>query len=90
MKDLRVNRILDSTAKFIKASVRDHNTWQRNRLHPLPQSKAQLKTACKAKEQLKTARKAKRQLEARIGIEAERNQRLQEIHTRVFDNGIRE
>jgi len=71
--DQCVNQLLDSTNRYVEESERARNTWQQNRVNPLPQTKRQLKKA----------RKIKRLQEAG---EAERNKRLQEIRTKVIQN----
>jgi hypothetical protein len=47
--DLRLDQVLEEAEKCITTSERARNTWQRNRVNPLPQSKTQLKKARKVK-----------------------------------------
>jgi len=68
-EDSRLDRVLEEAEKVIATSERARNTWQRNRINPLPQTK----------NQLKKARKVKRLQEANRIREVERNQRLQKI-----------
>jgi len=56
MEDQRSDQVLDKVEQIMHESERARNSWQRNRVNPLPQSKAQLKKARKAKHQLKKAR----------------------------------
>jgi hypothetical protein len=49
-EDQRLNQLLDKTEQFITESVEARNTLaQKNRINPLPQTKAQLKKARKTK-----------------------------------------
>jgi len=48
-EDKQVNQIVDGAKQCIEESVRAHNTWQRNRVNPLPQTKSQLNKARKIK-----------------------------------------
>jgi hypothetical protein len=75
-EDRRLDQILESAENCIEESERARNTWQRNRVNLLPQTKAQLKKA----------RKIKCLQEAGKKREAEWNQRLQEIRATVIQN----
>jgi hypothetical protein len=75
-EDQRLDLVLDSAEQTIEESKRASNTWQRNRVNPLPQSRAQLKMA----------RKVKRLQEAGKKREAERSLRLREIREQVINN----
>ena len=75
-EDLRIDRVLEAAEKCISSSERLRNTWQRNRINPLPQSK----------NQLKKARKVKRLQEENRKSEVERNKRLQDIRDQVIKN----
>jgi len=75
-KDCGNDQILDRGKKFVIESERARNISQCNQVNSFPQ----------AKTQLKKARKARRQLEARKGIEAERNKRIQKIQTKGIQN----
>ena len=48
-EDQRFDQVLDKVEQIMHESERARNSWQRNRVNPLPQSKAQLKKARKAK-----------------------------------------
>jgi hypothetical protein len=73
-EDQGTEQLLHNAELFIEQCKRAQNTWQRNRVKPLPQTKAQLNTGWKIK----------RLQEARKKREAERTQRLQEIYNQVF------
>jgi hypothetical protein len=73
-EDQRADQVLDRAEQFIEQSTTARNTWQCNRVNPLPQTK----------NQLKKARKIKRLQKARTKEEAERNKRLQEIRATVI------
>jgi len=75
-EDERVDQILENTGLYLEQSIGPRNTWQRNRVNPLPQTKRQLKKA----------RKIKRLQKVRDTEEALRNQRLQEIRKQVIDS----
>jgi hypothetical protein len=75
-EDRRLDRILDSTSRVLEESIEARDTWERNRVYPLPQTRTQLKKA----------RKNKHLQEAGKKREAERNQRLQEIRDKVIQN----
>jgi hypothetical protein len=73
-EDRRLDQILKSAKECLAGSERIWNTWQHNRVNPLPQTKIQLKKA----------RKVKRLQEANKKKEVERNLRLQEIRAEVI------
>jgi anti-sigma factor ChrR (cupin superfamily) len=75
-EDQQLDQVLDSAEQTIEESKRARSTWQRNRVNPLPQSRAQLKKA----------RKVKRWQEAGKKREAERSLRLREIREQVINN----
>jgi len=76
----RLDRILDSAERVIQDSFQDRSCLQRNRVNPLPQTKAQLKKA----------RRIKRLQAANQKQEAERNKPLQEIRAAVIRNLCKE
>jgi len=76
MEDSRIDQVLESAEKCISSSRRLRDTWQRNRIIPIPQSK----------NQLKKARKVKRLQEENWKNEVERNKRLQKIRDQVITN----
>jgi hypothetical protein len=47
--NLLSDQVLDRAEQFIDGSEQARNTWQRNRVNPLPQTKQQLKKARKTK-----------------------------------------
>jgi hypothetical protein len=65
-EDSRLDLVLEAAEKCITTSEHIRNTRQRNRIHPLPQTKRQLKKA----------RKVKRLQEENRKKEVERNRRL--------------
>jgi hypothetical protein len=75
-EDQRANQVLEQAERFIKESTQAPNSWQYNRIHPLPQTKRQLKKV----------RKIKRLQEAGRKKAAERTRRLQEIRPQVIHN----
>jgi len=75
-EDKWVDQILEITGQYIEQSIGARNTWQRNRVNPLPQTRRQLKEA----------RKIKCFQQARDTEEALCNQRLQEIRKQVIDS----
>jgi len=79
-EDLRIDQVLESAERCISSSERPRNTWQRNRVNSLPQSK----------NQLKKARKVKCLQEEKRKNEVERNKRLQKIREQVILNLIKE
>jgi len=68
--------LLDSTNRYVEESEQARNTWQRNRVNPLPQTKRQMKKA----------QKITRLQDAREKREAERSQRLQEKRAQVIQH----
>jgi hypothetical protein len=71
-EDQRLDQLLDKAELYITESVQARNTLsQRNRVNPLPQTKAQLKKA----------RKTKRLQEARDKVERERQERLRQVRS---------
>jgi hypothetical protein len=75
-EDQRLDQVLEDTETFLEESSRARNTWQQNRIHPLPQSKRQLRIA----------RQIKRLQEARDKETAKRNQRIRKIGDSVISN----
>jgi hypothetical protein len=75
-EDQRLDSILEVAEHVVQDSFRDRSIIQRNRVNPLPQTKAQLKKA----------RKIKRLQEAKSKTEAERIERLAEIRSKVIRN----
>jgi hypothetical protein len=79
-EDQRLDRIAEGVEECLAESEQARNTWQRNRVHPLPQTRIQLKKS----------RKVKRLQEANKQQEVERNERLQKIRASVIKNLSRE
>jgi hypothetical protein len=79
MEDQQADQVLERAERFLEETEQNRknwNTWQRNRVNPLPQTK----------KQLRKANKIKRLQEAGKKQEAKRNQRLQEIRAAVIRN----
>jgi hypothetical protein len=75
-EDQRFDQLLDKADLYITESVQARNTWSRkNRINPLPQTKAQLKKA----------RKTKRLQEARDKVERERQERIRQLRDQVIE-----
>jgi hypothetical protein len=74
-EDQRLDQILVSASECSARSERDQNTWQRNRVNPLPPTKTQLKKARK----IKCLQEANKK-------EVQRKKRLQEIRRTVIQN----
>ena len=74
-EDKRLDQVLDRAEQTIKESEQVRGSWQKNRINPLPQTKAQLKKARKAK--FVQTRKDK--------AETERQERLQQIRDQVIE-----
>jgi hypothetical protein len=80
-EDQRLDHLLDRTELFITESVQARNTLsKKNRVNPLPQTKAQLKKA----------RKVKRLQEARDKVEEERQQRIGQLRDQVIEKLTRD
>jgi hypothetical protein len=78
-EDQRADQVLERAERFLEESEQNRknwNTWHRNRVNPLPQTKKQLRKANKIKCLQEAGKKQ----------EAERNQRLQEIRAAVIRN----
>ena len=74
-EDRRLDQVLDRAEQTIKESERVRGSLQKNRINPLPQSKAQLKKA----------RKVKLAQIHRDKAETERQERLQQIRDQVIE-----
>jgi hypothetical protein len=72
----QIDLLLHDTDQFIKQSRRAQNTWQRNHINALPQTK----------KRRKKGGKIKLLQEARNSEEANHNRRLQEIRHTVIQN----
>jgi hypothetical protein len=68
-EDRRLDQILENAEEYIEEFVRARSNWHQGRVNPLPQTKRQLRKARKVKDLQEAGKK----------IEAEGNQRLQEI-----------
>jgi hypothetical protein len=79
-EDQRLDLILDSAEQVIQDSFRDRGSVQRNRVHPFPTTKTQLKKS----------RKAKCLQEARDKQEPDRQARLKEIRVQVINRLTRD
>lgn len=58
-EDSRLNRVLEESERCIATSEHTRNTWQRNRINPLPSTKDPLKKARKVKRLQERNRKAR-------------------------------
>jgi hypothetical protein len=80
-EDQRLDQLLDEAELFITESVQARSTLsKKNRVNPLPQTKAQLKKA----------RKTKRLQEARDKVERERQERLRQLRDQVIEKLTRD
>jgi hypothetical protein len=75
-EDSRLDRVLEEAERCIATSKHTRNTWQCNRINPLPQTR----------KQLKKARKVKRLQEGNRKREVERNKRLLELRNQFITN----
>jgi hypothetical protein len=80
-EDQRLDQLLEKAELYITESVQARNSLsKKNRVNPLPQTKAQLKKA----------RKTKRLQEARDKIERERQERLRQLRDQVIEKLTRD